>query len=225
MSMRKCGRGWPVCLPLIVFTIYDLWIVEFMMTVMEKTGNKLKLYGDPDEYKQAQGMRPVEYAEHQGISKQAVHKHKLAGRLVFLENGNIDAEASDANLDAELDPTYTGNAGLQKGVSKGKGGKGGNDDGDLNTIKKKLQIERLRNQIEEEKFEMAKNLDMIIYKGPTEKYIAGKITTVTNHLKQLPMRVAAKLAEETDIKKCGSIVEAELMDIMEGFHSYDPPDK
>ena len=42
------------------------------------------------------GMSERQYAAHVGLSRGAIQKARLAGRLVLLSDGSIDAAASDA---------------------------------------------------------------------------------------------------------------------------------
>ena len=52
-----------------------------------------------------QGMSEREYAARAGLSRGAIQKAKLAGRLVLHPDGSIDAEASDAHRAAATDPS------------------------------------------------------------------------------------------------------------------------
>lgn len=50
------------------------------------------------------GMSERQYAAHAGISRGAVQKAKMSGRLVLLPDGTINAAASDARRAAATDP-------------------------------------------------------------------------------------------------------------------------
>lgn len=50
------------------------------------------------------GMSERQYAAHAGVSRGAVQKARLAGRLVLNGDGTIDAAASDARRHASTDP-------------------------------------------------------------------------------------------------------------------------
>ena len=76
-----------------------------MQELLEKP-EKLTLLA-PDEYKSVRGMTQTEYAKHRGVSRQAVFRHKMAGRLVCTERGFINVAASDEALKAVLDPAFT----------------------------------------------------------------------------------------------------------------------
>jgi hypothetical protein len=52
-----------------------------------------------------QGMSEREYAARAGLSRGAIQKAKLAGRLVLHPDGSIDAAASDARRAAATDPS------------------------------------------------------------------------------------------------------------------------
>ncbi|MBW7851031.1 MAG: hypothetical protein H3C38_11085 [Rhodospirillales bacterium] len=52
-----------------------------------------------------QGVSERRYAAHVGLSRGAIQKAKAAGRLVFHEDGSIDAAASDARRAATTDPS------------------------------------------------------------------------------------------------------------------------
>ena len=52
-----------------------------------------------------QGMSERQYAAHVGLSRGAIQKARLAGRLVLLPDGSIDAAASDARRAAMTDPS------------------------------------------------------------------------------------------------------------------------
>lgn len=52
-----------------------------------------------------QGMSEREYAARAGLSRGAIQKAKLAGRLVLLPDGSIDADASDARRAGATDPS------------------------------------------------------------------------------------------------------------------------
>ena len=52
-----------------------------------------------------QGMSEREYAARAGLSRGAIQKAKLAGRLVLHPDGSIDADASDARRAAATDPS------------------------------------------------------------------------------------------------------------------------
>ena len=52
-----------------------------------------------------QGMSERDYAARAGLSRGAIQKAKLAGRLVLHPDGSIDAEASDARRAAATDPS------------------------------------------------------------------------------------------------------------------------
>ncbi len=52
-----------------------------------------------------QGMSEREYAARTGLSRGAIQKAKLAGRLALHPDGSIDAEASDARRAAATDPS------------------------------------------------------------------------------------------------------------------------
>jgi hypothetical protein len=52
-----------------------------------------------------QGMSERDYAARAGLSRGAIQKAKLAGRLVLHPDGSIDADASDARRAAETDPS------------------------------------------------------------------------------------------------------------------------
>ena len=51
------------------------------------------------------GMSERQYAAHVGLSRGAIQKARLAGRLVLLSDGSIDAAASDARRAAMTDPS------------------------------------------------------------------------------------------------------------------------
>lgn len=51
-----------------------------------------------------QGMSERQYAERAGLSRGAIRKAKISGRMVFHEDGSIDAEASDAKRAGATDP-------------------------------------------------------------------------------------------------------------------------
>lgn len=51
-----------------------------------------------------QGMSERHYAAHVGLSRGAIQKAKLAGRLVLFADGSINAPASDARRAATTDP-------------------------------------------------------------------------------------------------------------------------
>ena len=51
-----------------------------------------------------QGMSERQYAAHAGVSRGAVQKARLAGRLVLFADGSIDAAGSDARRAATTDP-------------------------------------------------------------------------------------------------------------------------
>jgi hypothetical protein len=52
-----------------------------------------------------QGMSERDYAARAGLSRGAIQKAKLAGRLVLHPDGSIDAVASDARRAAATDPS------------------------------------------------------------------------------------------------------------------------
>jgi hypothetical protein len=52
-----------------------------------------------------QGMSERDYAARAGLSRGAIQKAKVAGRLVLHPDGSIDAEASDARRAAATDPS------------------------------------------------------------------------------------------------------------------------
>ena len=52
----------------------------------------------------SQGMSERHYAAHAGVSRGAVQKARIAGRLVLFPDGSIDASASDARRAALTDP-------------------------------------------------------------------------------------------------------------------------
>ena len=52
-----------------------------------------------------QGMSEREYAARAGLSRGAIQKAKLAGRLVLNPDGSIDADASDTRRAAATDPS------------------------------------------------------------------------------------------------------------------------
>jgi hypothetical protein len=52
-----------------------------------------------------QGMSERQYAVHAGLSRGAIQKAKLAGRLVLHADGSIDATASDSRRAAMTDPS------------------------------------------------------------------------------------------------------------------------
>lgn len=52
-----------------------------------------------------QGMSERDYAARAGLSRGAIQKAKLAGRLVLHPDGSIDADASDARRAAATDPS------------------------------------------------------------------------------------------------------------------------
>ena len=51
------------------------------------------------------GMSERQYAAHVGLSRGAIQKARLTGRLVLLPDGSIDAAASDARRAAMTDPS------------------------------------------------------------------------------------------------------------------------
>ncbi|WP_237684349.1 hypothetical protein [Pseudaminobacter soli (ex Zhang et al. 2022)] len=51
-----------------------------------------------------QGMSERHYARHAGVSRGAVQKGRIAGRLVLFADGSIDAAGSDARRAAMTDP-------------------------------------------------------------------------------------------------------------------------
>ncbi len=51
-----------------------------------------------------QGMSERQYAAHAGVSRGAVQKARIAGRLVLFADGSIDAGGSDARRAAMTDP-------------------------------------------------------------------------------------------------------------------------
>ncbi len=51
------------------------------------------------------GMSERRYAAHVGLSRGAIQKARLAGRLVILDDGSIDPAASDARRAAMTDPS------------------------------------------------------------------------------------------------------------------------
>lgn len=52
-----------------------------------------------------QGMSERQYAAHAGLSRGAIQKAKVAGRLVLHTDGSIDAAASDAQRKVATDPS------------------------------------------------------------------------------------------------------------------------
>lgn len=185
-----------------------------MQDVVEKP-EKLKLRTEA-EYSKNAGMSQTEYAEYRGFSKQAVSKHKMAGRLVFLDNGNIDVASSDAKLDAEMDPAFTGNADVQKGCKRGFDVDVG--EGHLNPQAfSERKLYRFNLQIQRDELAMEKERGKIVYRISVEKAFSAKILAVITRLQRVPRRLAAKLALESDRLKCETMVERELTEAVEEF--------
>ena len=65
-----------------------------------------------------QGMSERQYAAHAGISRGAVQKARVAGRLVLCADGSIDAAASDVRRAAATDPAKQRSRAGQVGVQK-----------------------------------------------------------------------------------------------------------
>ncbi len=61
-----------------------------------------------------QGMSKRAHAVHAGLSRGAIQKAKVAGRLVLFDDGSIDAAASDKKRAATTDPSK------QRGTAKAK---------------------------------------------------------------------------------------------------------
>ena len=64
-----------------------------------------------------QGMSERDYAARAGLSRGAIQKAKLAGRLVLHADGSIDAEASDARRASATDPSKQRRSGAPEGSS------------------------------------------------------------------------------------------------------------
>jgi hypothetical protein len=65
-----------------------------------------------------QGMSERDYAARAGLSRGAIQKAKLAGRLVLHPDGSIDADASDARRAAATDPSKQRGARSPKGPAE-----------------------------------------------------------------------------------------------------------
>lgn len=189
------------------------------MTVTEiEKPNKLKLFREED-YKKSNGMTQAEYADHRDITRQAVFKHKHAGRLVLLDNGNIDVEASDVSLDADLDPAFTGNADEQRGVKKGNvaDGQGGIDTSLEPETFSDRKLYRLNIQIQRDEIELEKEHDNVVDKRRIEKAYGSKISAVITRLQKIPKRIAPSLAKQTNREECEEMVKTEIKDAVEEF--------
>ncbi len=75
-------------------------------------------------------MNQAEYAEHRGVSRQAINKLVKAGKLELTADGKIDAEAADRVLAGGLDPGRQFAASLQGGGARASASDELDDEGD-----------------------------------------------------------------------------------------------
>lgn len=182
------------------------------MPALMKKPKKLTLYNEKD-FKEIQGMSQIDYAEHRGVSKQMVHKYiHDKGYISLMSNGNLDVVASDAKLEACLDPSRTGNAEEQRGHKKAN-----EPIASVPETFSDRRLYRLNLQIQRDEMDMEKARGKLIYKKPTEEAFAGKITTVINRLQKISRRIAPTLALETDKLKCEQLVDKEIIEAVEEF--------
>ncbi len=183
------------------------------MSSLMEIPEKLTLYNDR-EFKKKQGMSQTDYGLHRGISKQAVFKHKMSGRLVLLATGYIDVEASDKLLDACLDPSFTGNAEMQKGRKKKNGGMSPEPESlsDRRLYRLNLQIQREETLIKKDAEELVEALKI-------KNAEIAKVHAFRDRMRRIPDRIDAKIAAESDQFKCNEIVKKEINNAMLNFGS------
>lgn len=179
--------------------------------IEKKESDKFELLS-PSEYTKAQGVTQADYARHRKITRQMVHKYISQGKIIKMDNENIDVEASDERLDDLLDPSFTGNADEQRGVKK--------EDASMGSCPASFaerKLYRLGLQIQLEEIELKKERGKYIDKKKADSAFASKIISVMRRLQKIPKRISPTVAQETDRIKCEGIILNEIMEAVEEF--------
>ncbi len=145
------------------------------------------------------------YARHRGVSHKAVQKAIDSGRIATLPDGQIDSEAADAqwgkNTREHAPFTSQQDEGSEFGASQYT----------------KARAVREHYQARLAKLEYEEKVGKLVSKDEVQIAAFNKFRQYRDHLLNIPDRLAAMLAAESDSAKCYEILATEIRKALNEF--------
>lgn len=161
-------------------------------------------------------MTQAQYARHRGCSKVAVGKAVKAQRI-SLVNGLIDPAVADiqwkANSRARVSPTGPPEQpSLLQAIAQMPGADAPTTDGYTQSRNRREAAEA-----EMAELKLAEQQGLLIRVDAVKAALAAAFTSTRDNLLQIPSRLSAILAAETDAAKVHELLQAELYRALEGM--------
>lgn len=161
-------------------------------------------------------MGITEYARHRGVEDAAVHFAVRAGRIRRNSDGMIDADAADRDWEANTQDRTPAKAGPARGYYQGTEGERalepvpGITYSDARALREVYVAQKHKLSIKERTGELVPRRDV-------EEEASKQFRLLRDACFNLPPRLAAQLAAESDEAACFDILEASLRRVFEDF--------
>lgn len=154
------------------------------------------------------------YAAHRGVSPSLVTKWGQQGMLVLNDDGLVDVVATDAKLDAQLDRSRGGRGGRP---DRGRGTPAQDSrepsDGEPESFAS-ARAKREAAQAGLAQLELRKRTGAMVDSGRVTLGETAVFTALRQRIETLPAALAARLAAESDVRKCHALMSAEIRDAL-----------
>jgi hypothetical protein len=140
-----------------------------------------------------------EYARHRGVSHGAVRKAIASGRIVPELDGGIDPEKADVMWDSRTNPG-------QVELDGGEGGSG------VGYHKARAYREAYKAKLAKLEYEI--KTGKLLDKNEVDVCFFNRARELRDRIQQIPRRVAARLAAETDPRTVEEILDSEIREAL-----------
>ena len=150
-----------------------------------------------------------EYARHREVHPALITRWSKNGRIKIVD-GKVDVEASDAMLKESMDPARGGRGGKRiPDVDRG------NTRSAPATVDPYTRVRTFRESFNAKSAEVAyrKAVGELVEREPYNRALADMIGPALQRLDTMSARLGARLAAETDVRKCQDIIDDEVASI------------
>jgi hypothetical protein len=160
-----------------------------------------------------------DFARHRGVSPAMVTNWKKSGRLVLTLDGQVDVKASDALLDAGNDPSRGGTVGRstkqrpQEAATAPAGGSATQSFTEVRTEREKFTL-----KTQELEYRIAAG--EVVERSEYNRGLVANVGPTIQRIDTMDARLAARLAAETDVRKCGDMLREESISIRQEVADY-----
>jgi len=148
-------------------------------------------------------MTRAEYARYRGVNQGQITKYGRQGLLVEGPDGRIDVAATDARLDAVLNPVHGGDRRAEQSVEAAHDGPGR-----IAYLEAKAEETRLKALAR--RLELEERAGRLVRADEVEAEAFARARQAQEAILALPDRLASQLAAETDEARVYALLEAEV---------------